>query len=438
MKIGFYLQNRYIPDVDLSRPDKGNPGCGATEYLFAALPYYLAKLHGETCTPVLLANHTGLLTENVKTTQVADVYDAARQAKQFGCDIFVYRPRRRTEEDILNIVDTLQLPTIGWASITPTEPYLRKMAKSAYFKALVCWEHEQYDLIQDSSVSRKSTYIVAGFDVDGLRLINPPEKDPRLVVYLGALIPQKGFHLLAKVWPRVLDRVPDAKLTVIGTGALYDASAQLGPWGIAERTYEEQHIIPYLSDSDGQPLPSVNFAGKLGNEKKDILHRAMVGVANPTGQTEWFCVCAVEFQASGTAVVSGAYYGLMDTVEHGSTGLLGRTKDDLVNNICDLLENPEKACRYGENGVVSIRQKYSYNQVAKQWMDLFDRIIKDKPLKRVSFKRNLHRHYKFLVAINRPLQRVFGRFMYWPSVMEMKEVLYPKLAALFSRRKRQA
>lgn len=438
MKIGFYLENRYIQDVDLSRPDKGNPGCGGTEYLFAALPYYLAKLRGETCTVVLLANHTGLLPENVEPTQVGDVYDAARQAKRQGCDFFVYRPKRREETDVLDLIVELGLPTIGWAHITPTSPYLRRMARTDLFRALICVEHEQYDQIQDTPVCGKATYIVNGIDVDGFRVANPPKKEPGLVVYLGALVPQKGFHLLARAWPRVLQRHPEARLTVIGTGALYKPDAQLGPWGVAECQYEEKQIIPYLAGADGQPHPSVFFAGKLGQEKKDLLYRAMVGIVNPTGQTENCPGSSLEYQACGTAVVSGAYYGLLDTVLHGTTGLLGRTEDDLVHNICALLKDEDRARRLGENGVEFVRKRYDFAQVTPQWLTLFDRLAAGRPPERIPFKRNLNRHYKLFIMLNRPLQRVFGRFMHWPSVVEMKEVLYPKLAALFSWRKRQA
>ena len=157
MKIGIYLENKGIPDVDLSRPDKGNPGCGGTEYIFATLPYYLAKLHREICTPVLLANHTGLLPENVETTQASDVYEAARQTKRQGCDFFLYGPKRREEIDVLDLIVELEFPTICWARLTPTSPYLRRMARTDIFRALVCMGYEQYDQLQDTPVCGKLT-----------------------------------------------------------------------------------------------------------------------------------------------------------------------------------------------------------------------------------------------------------------------------------------
>ena len=432
IKVAFYLENRAIPNVDLSEPELGNPGCGGTEFLFAALPHYLDKL-SDAFQPVLLANHVAMLPENVCHIQAADAIDAVRQAKKNGCDIFVYRPRRHTEQALLDEIDALEINTVAWAHITPLGEHLRVMAQTQYLKALVCVEHEQHDLARDSVIWQKLTYIVNGFDLDGFRLSAPPPKENGLVVYLGALVPQKGFHLLAKAWPKVLERCPDAKLAVIGTGALYDDGAKLGPWGVADSRYEEHYILPHLADSEGKPLSSVSFLGRLGAKKKEVLYRAMVGVPNPGGQTENCPGSALEFQATGTAVVSGAFYGLLDTVRDGQTGLLGKREEDLVDNICRLLESPERAYELGKSGIRFIEERYNYSAVVISWSELFDRIRKGLGPKQMPGKPNLHQHHKFLIAINRYFQIIFGDFMPWPSVIEVKTRLMPFLKSFSSR-----
>ena len=430
MKIAFYLENKNIESVDFSTPEKGNPGCGGTEYLFVALPYYLAQHQKQICTPVLFANIANQLPEALEVVQADDVYVAARKAHEIGCDVFVYRPKRHQEMDILDLVQKLDLPTIGWAHITPKSCYIRKMAQTPAFKALVCVEHEQYDLIQDSPLKNKLTFIVNGFDVDSFRLFDLPEKNLKSVVYLGALIPRKGFHLLAHAWPDVLANVPDAHLTVIGTGSLYDEKSVLGPLGVADQSYEEEHIIPYLTDNDNVPLPSVYFAGKLGHEKKEILHRALIGVPNPTGLTENCPGSSLEFSACGTAIVSGAYFGIMDTVQDRVTGLLGRNKEDLVRNICFLLDNPKQALSMGREGEAFVRDRYNWNKVTQQWVAFLKQVIMDQKIERKPFKSNIYRHHKSLIIINRLLQLTFGRLFIWPFIYEIKEKLYPKLAAI--------
>ena len=423
MKVAFYLENRNMPDVDLTRPSLGNPGCGGTEYMFAALPSYLAAVEGNEHHIVILASHIERLPENVPCLRVTNVCDAVRRAKEYGCDIFVYRPRRHPQVEFLALLDRLRISAVAWVHVTPTGPHLRALANSSNVKAVVCVGREQHDLVWDSSVWPKLTYIVNGLDVDGYRLADPPAKEANLVVYLGALVPQKGFHLLARAWPRILLRHPKARLAVIGSGALYDQSASLGPWGVAATEYEAL-FAPHLAGPDGRPHPSIAFLGKLGWEKKEWLSRANVGVANPGGQTENCPGSALEFQACGTAVVSAARYGLLDTVLDGHTGLLGRTGHDLVDNIGGLLSDPKRAEALGRNGVAFVRASFDFASVTSAWLDLLDRLTSGAPPRTFTFKWNLHRHAKALILVNRLMQMTMGRVVAWPSVAEMKARAY--------------
>ena len=418
MKIAFYLENRRIPEVDLSKPWLGNPGCGGTEYLFAALPSYLATLEAHKYQILIIANHVGRLPGNVRSLRARSIEDAAHRAKDEGCGLFVYRPRRHPQTSFLSLIDRLQLSTVAWAHITPIEIHLRALAKSTYVKAVICVGREQHDLAWDTPIWPKLTCITNGFDVDGFRLANPPAKDPSLVVYLGALVPQKGFHLLARAWPRILRRHPEARLAVIGSGALYGA-AELGPWGVAAPDYEVQ-FAPHLAGADRRPHSSVSFLGGLGLEKKEWLYRASVGIPNPTGQTENCPGSALEFQACGTAVVSAARFGLFDTVRDRETGLLGRGENDLVNNICALLDDPARAERLGRNGVRFVREAFDIGAINADWHDLFGRLSRGDRPKAFLLNQNLRRHSKGLIFLNRFPQMTLGHVVAWPSVAEMK------------------
>ncbi len=420
MLVAFYLDNNAISNIDLRYPEKGNPGCGGTEFLFVALPYYLDKYQKEICTPIILANNIGHLPKHIHSVQVSDKFDAVKQAKKLECDFFIYRPRRNVELDFLCLVKKLNVPVIAWSHVTPMESHLRYMTNVNQVKAIVCVEHEQYDRVQDSPAHEKLTYIVNGFDLAGYQLDKKPDKEPGLVVYLGALVPQKGFHLLAKAWPKVLQKCSNAKLKVIGSGALYNEHAKLGPWGVAEEKYEINQIIPYLSDEQGRMHPSVQFMGRLGVEKKDLLYKAMVGVPNPSGHTENCPGSALEFQACETAVVSGSYYGLLDTVVHGETGLLGKTEDELVDNICHLVHNSEVAVKLGKQGPAFIYRRYNYEVITTDWIDLFQRLASSGRPRRLLFKENYLENYKWLVWINRYFQVVIGKFMFWPTLKEIR------------------
>src|SRR4030095_13858481 len=49
----------------------------------------------------------------------------------------------------------------------------------------------------------------------------------RIVSYVGKLIVSKGVDLLLAAWPLVVDRVPDARLVVVGFGTYRDALERL-------------------------------------------------------------------------------------------------------------------------------------------------------------------------------------------------------------------
>ena len=421
MKLGFYLDNRGVENTDFSKPWEGNPGTGAAEYLHVALPYFIAKYGNLSSTPIIFATHIKHLPKGLVSHQVASINEAAIIAKDIGINYFVFRPRIHEENNILDLLDELQLSSIGRASLTPHSKHVRRMAKSSAFKALVCVGREQFDYLMDSPLQRKLAYIDNGVNVESCAGKIAPKKDPHLVAYMGALVPQKGFHVLAEAWPQVLKTIPTAQLSVIGSVKMYNEKSILGPLGVAEYEYESEQIIPYLTDKNGKLLSSVTFHGRMGKEKYDILRLATVGIANPTGQTETCCVSAVEIAACRTAVVSGAYYALLDTVHHKKTGLLGRNVKDLAENIIHLLKNQELAADFGRAGYQRTLVKYDFSVVAPMWIDLgrnLDHGLIPKPKGKLN---NIFRHFKILRISNRLLQRFFGKFMMWPSVQELEE-----------------
>ena len=222
---------------------------------------------------------------------------------------------------------------------------------------------------------------------------------------MGSLVEPKGFHLLAQVWRNIVAQVPDAELHVLGSGRLYGRDSALGRWGIAERSFEEQ-FMPYLLDEKGSPLPSVKFHGILGTEKHEILASAAVGVVNPSGQTETFCISAVEFQAHRVAVVSAREWGLLDTVRHGRTGLLCRNKEELILNVVKLLKDVRFRRKLGEAAYAFAKLQFEVNCVAAEWYRLLVAVEGNQPLRKIGIKSNIFYRNKLIKEIVRRLKPV--------------------------------
>jgi len=418
MKVAFYLPNRGLKKVNFTKPYNGNPGSGAAEYLHVALPYYIYDDKFET---YILAQETKYLPANIPNIKCSSIRDAAIKTKKFGIDIFVFRPRVHEEDCILDLIDELKLPSIGRAALTPSVEHQRKMAKSDYFMALVAVGSEQYDFMCDSPIAEKLTYIDNGISVSACNRFSHVKKNTKLVTYMGAIVPQKGFHVLARIWPKVIEVHPDAKLRVIGSSRIYNENYRVGPLGIADESYEREFIMPYLCDKNGHLIPSVKFLGAMGIKKYKHLTESIIAVPNPTGQTETCCVSAIEMAACSTAVVTGAYFALLGSVRHNFSGLLGRGDEKLKDNICKLLTNPNLAIKLGKNGRKLAEKFYDFNIVATRWKSLFNDIYNKSKIHKPKHQfKYIHFHRKWFRMINYIPAKFFNSLINWPSTQELE------------------
>lgn len=68
----------------------------------------------------------------------------------------------------------------------------------------------------------KNIFVPAGVSLSEVKYVSPEKANPKKFVFLGALEKSKGVELVINVWPKILERIPDAELIVIGktpTGA---------------------------------------------------------------------------------------------------------------------------------------------------------------------------------------------------------------------------
>jgi len=409
MKVGLYLKNDTIAGVDLSQPEKGNPGVGGTQYNFVTLPYYFQKYIPDQVEFVWYANAIDRLPGSFSSCQVSSASEAISRAVEQDCDMFIWRPTENPEGfEFEKSAEQYQIKVIAWVHNTPGVPMLSRLSKSQNIKRFVCVSQEQMDRLRYHKIINKTACIFNGFDPKPYIPEEKIQKQGNTVTYLGSIVPGKGFHYLARVWPQIIREKPAARLVVIGSGKLYNRNQKLGKWEIAAESYEGQWR-KYLSDSEGKQLPSVEFKGTLGSEKVGILQNTDVGVVNPSGATENCPGSAIEFQAAGTPVVSGAYRGLLDTVVHQKTGLLGRSDRELTHNILDLLNNKDKAKKFGENGIDFILNKFSYEKISHQWLDLFNDVQADRPNYVPGIEQFPHNDYKIYREGIRKLRGLFQK-----------------------------
>jgi len=158
------------------------------------------------------------------------------------------------------------------------------------------------------------------------------------VLYVGRMAPIKGLDVLLDAAATLRDRVPDARLLLVGGDTDEPRSTHEG----------ELRARCRRLGLDG----TVSF---IGAQPQDVL-RAYYVAADVTvlpSYYESFGMVALETMACGGAVVASRVGGLTTTIRDGVTGVLVPEGDAaaLAARLADLLDDPDLRWRLGHEGV---------------------------------------------------------------------------------------
>ncbi len=321
-KIAIEIQDSKYKNLDLSKPNEGNIGIGGSEYLFCLLGYELSNMSNSYEVYFVHYEESVKLPEGAKVLLAKNYENAIDVCQRNGIDLFIHQISKN--KSWYKHLSETELSTIAWAHVYLYYEEQVAIQDTKNVKCVVFVSKEQYDSYIAEDINKKSAWIYNMIDISSIKYTRSNMYN-KSVTYIGSLVPVKGFHILAEVWPDILKKIPDAKLNVIGTGKLYDRNATLGKFGIAQTDYESM-FMQYLTNESGKIIDSVKFYGILGKEKDKVLLNSAVGVVNPSGLTETFCLSAIEMEAIGIPVVTKRKFGLLDTVKNGKTGYLFLTK----------------------------------------------------------------------------------------------------------------
>lgn len=172
----------------------------------------------------------------------------------------------------------------------------------------------------------------------------PPGRNPKKMVFTGGMYYHRGLDILLEAMPEIIRRVPDAELSLIGSG------------GEMQRL---QEIVSERSLGD-----SVRFAGWIGRERiPDSISDAAVGIG-PLRLTDVTAgalpVKVLEYMAASLPIVAqrGTLHG--DVLD--GNGFFIDGADELADRLAFLLSHPEKARSMGERSARMV-QKFSWDNI---------------------------------------------------------------------------
>lgn len=140
------------------------------------------------------------------------------------------------------------------------------------------------------------------------------------VLYLGRLKKYKQLPRLIAMMPRVREKVPDARLMVVGSG---------------DAVIQAQESASRLGASD-----YVSFTGFVDEEEKSRLYQ-QAWVLATASMVEGWGLTVIEANACGTPAVAFDVPGLNESIVHRKTGLLAKDDDEFVQNLIEVLSDSE-------------------------------------------------------------------------------------------------
>lgn len=414
INVGIEIPDEKFSGVDLSRPELGNPGVGGSEYLFTLLASELQK---RNINVIIYHYSNNKLPEGSCEFIVKDSIAMIQKAKIDEVKILIHQVGK--SEVWYHTLEGTEISAVAWAHVYFDYYELQLVRMCNNVKRVVFVGKEEYDAYIDDDVIRKATFIYNMIPTQGE--VRTRNLDKPIVTYVGSLVPAKGFHRLAQIWPEVLKKVPNAELNVIGNGKVYDRNAQLGKFGISQEDYENS-FMKYLTDNNGNILSSVHFRGIVGKEKTEIFRNTTVGVVNPTALTETFCMSAVEMEYSYIPVVSRRKWGLLDTIVDKKTGFLFHNQTEFVKRLVLILKNQELNQQMGKEAYRFVKEKFDLNVIVPQWVELINVIEEGADANYYSVQGNWNNDYKWIKQILRFLRFNLG-WSFVPSFYDIKNKL---------------
>ncbi|QID19853.1 glycosyltransferase family 4 protein [Nitrogeniibacter mangrovi] len=166
-----------------------------------------------------------------------------------------------------------------------------------------------------------------------------------------------GIDVALRAFARVRGRVPEAWLSIAGSGPQADALRDL---------------TNALALAD-----VVRFTGRLDRDEMAALYRSADVSLNPS-HVDNMPNSVLESMACGVPVVSTRVGGVPFIVEDGRTGLLVPPGDDeaMANAIVDVLTDPALHQSLSVAGIDEVR-RYEWPQVRAQWLSVYRSVCKE-------------------------------------------------------------
>ena len=203
------------------------------------------------------------------------------------------------------------------------------------------------------------------------------QKEPKQILYVGRISPEKGVHVLIDAFNKVLSRYPQVQLKLVGS------ENAIVPWYTLDREDPQiQNLLPYYQGSYRSHLQdrltstaasSVFFLGKVPHlELLEYYQQADIFVF-PSVWNEAFGMPIVEAMSMRLPVIATRGGAFPELVEDEKTGLLVEKEnaDALAEAILRLLVDDNLRIAMGEAGKHRAFEQFAWDHQAEKLLDQY-------------------------------------------------------------------
>lgn len=246
---------------------------------------------------------------------------------------------------IIKIDDAVYQKTSGIKSIQrKIEKMINGKTLRTATKILVSNEYTKKIVIQEYGVKIKNISIIPN-GVD-LTLFNTTKKNPKKIVFSGAMYYHRGLDVLLEAIPDVVKKIPDIKFVLLGSGNEMDKLKKI----VKDKKLEK----------------SVEFTGWVNrNEIPKNISDAVIGIG-PLRLTDVtkhaLPIKVLEYMASSLAIISIEGTLPSDILKNGENGFFIKNSNELSQKIIELSQNNELCKKMGNNSKEMVI-KFDWNNI---------------------------------------------------------------------------
>jgi glycosyltransferase involved in cell wall biosynthesis len=213
----------------------------------------------------------------------------------------------------------------------------------------------------------KTTILSMGVDTSLFKPQSKPAKTSqtpkkrKTILFVGRLNEQKGVEYLIKSLQKVMAKIQDVNLAIVGEGE-YKIKLQQ-----AAKDNGVSDMVEFMGAAKKSDLPSIyNSSGVL----------VLPSVTTSIG-TEGMGLVLIEAMACGTPVIGSSSGGIKNVIKDRKNGLIfkERNHEELAAKIISVLSDKKLSEKLSRNGIIASKE-FSWSSIGKKFSSLYEEALK--------------------------------------------------------------